>query len=127
MEQGKVLILCEACGGYHPEDECEEVYVKVVKGKNCVLNLSKDYTFKPLQTASSQVEVSHITTPTTPTEDKNNVVVAEETSTTTRNIIPPGLLRMQAGGNIAIIPAAGNGNGARGNVSPASVFKPPAI
>lgn len=43
MESSSYL-LCEACGGYHTEDECEVVIVKIVKGKNCKLNMTKEHT-----------------------------------------------------------------------------------
>jgi len=26
---------CEACGNFHPKDECEIITIKIVKGKNC--------------------------------------------------------------------------------------------
>jgi hypothetical protein len=107
----KTYFLCEACGKYHPEDECEEVYIKIIKGKNCVLNLSKDYTF-----TSKDDALSHITTPE---QDLKQDV------STNKNIIPSGLKKQHAGGDIPVIPAAGNGNGARGNITPASVFTPP--
>ena len=41
----KSVLLCEACGGYHPEEECEIILVKIIKGKNCTLNMTKEQTF----------------------------------------------------------------------------------
>ena len=31
---------CDACGGYHPIDDCEVVVIKMLKGKNCVFDSS---------------------------------------------------------------------------------------
>ena len=38
MIKKKEFIHCEACGGYHDKDESEIVIIKIVKGKDCVIN-----------------------------------------------------------------------------------------
>lgn len=47
----RTMFKCEGCGEYHPEDECEIVIIKIIKGKNC--NLS------PRSMTPAQVVIPH--------------------------------------------------------------------
>jgi hypothetical protein len=55
----KTVLLCEACGSYHPEEECEIILVKIIKGKNCTLNMTKEQTFARPTTPA--VEIPKVT------------------------------------------------------------------
>lgn len=71
---------CDACGGYHPEAECEIVTIKIIKGKACEL---KSPMVTPMVTREVVTPMSPIT-PTTPPPPK-------------RNVIPPGIASMMIG------------------------------
>jgi hypothetical protein len=86
-------LLCEACGGYHPEEECEIVVVKIVKGKKCKLNVAKEYTSN-LSKQSATATEKH-------TPEKKAVITPEETTPVAQptppkrsTVIPPGLASM---------------------------------
>ena len=36
--QQQEVIRCESCGKFHPVDECTELVIKIVVGKNCDIN-----------------------------------------------------------------------------------------
>lgn len=44
-EEIKRFLKCDACGGFHLEDDVEMITIQFVKGKNC--ELSKDKIFNP--------------------------------------------------------------------------------
>ena len=83
----KTVLLCEACGGYHPEEECEIIVVKIVKGKNCHLNMTKDQTFvRPTATLTIPDNSGSVAV-----EKKEEIPVQERPSGQVREIVPPGI------------------------------------
>jgi hypothetical protein len=113
QQKAKVLLLCEACGGYHTEDESEEVYVKIIKGKNCVLKLTKD---NVVGQQSEKREVVSVATPAAaPTI---TVPPSEPLQVIKKRIVPPSAMRI----GVNLPPESGGGR----SVSVADAMKRPA-
>jgi hypothetical protein len=52
----KQVLRCEACGGFHSEEESEIVVIRIVKGKNCELKniFSENRTTAPISNFSNR-------------------------------------------------------------------------
>jgi len=52
MEKLKIkkvnMLKCDVCNAYHPEDDCEIVTIKIIKGKDCALT-SPAYIEQPIK------------------------------------------------------------------------------
>jgi hypothetical protein len=79
----KTVLLCEACGGYHPEDECEIVLVKIIKGKDCALNMTKEQTFA--RPTKSVTEAPRVVT------GREDIPDPAMPAGPVREIVPPGI------------------------------------
>jgi hypothetical protein len=91
----KSVLLCEACGGYHPEDDCEIILVKIIKGKKCDLNMTKENTqFNTLKQRTTPQSVIPTNMQTTHAKKQDEII--DEIPVTTqkpviKSVIPPGV------------------------------------
>lgn len=80
--QKKTVIKAE-CGHYHPEDECEVILIKVIKGKDCELDQTKILNnFAPKEPIKTTEE-------NPPQPDKPS----PEALRRRRSIVPPGIMK----------------------------------
>ncbi|MHB8483587.1 MAG: hypothetical protein ACYDBV_12775 [Nitrospiria bacterium] len=84
----KIYLKC-TCGEYHPEDECEIVLIKIVKGKKCQLNakLLDTTTTEKAATVASKIPTSVFKSP----QSTQPVVV--EAADTSKTLSPEELLK----------------------------------
>jgi hypothetical protein len=83
------LLKCDACGGYHPEDECEVVTIKLIKGKSC--EFKPTFFSAPIQ--NNEVYPQNIGNNTVPlgTPAPETVNMEPKPLVKQKKIIPPGM------------------------------------
>ena len=85
----KTLLKCEACGEFHPEDETEIVYIRVVIGKECKLDQKKILNQTPSSETPGKQTVQEQKTPELPVDLSPEEL--QKKRIRERSIVPPGL------------------------------------
>ena len=120
MNEKRVAIKCDSCGQFHFEDECEEIIIKIVKGKNCPLP-------NFVSTVSPHAESSHAEERAIPHERKVDVITESEKKEDDVKIEPKDQISVSEKNEIlrknkAIPPVFSTPNG---NVDFRKIMRPP--
>lgn len=101
MEEKKPreMVRCDGCGGFHFEDDCEVIVIKIIKGKQCEFKGLQPQVREVVRVVEKQQDVEldnpsqHITA-----ENKKETPPADnQPPAKVRSIVPPAIASMMMG------------------------------
>lgn len=95
--QTQEMVRCESCGRLHPLNQCTELIIKVIVGKDCDINNINIFPKEVIKNEAKNV---------VPPEFKKEEYIPPKTTNQpkSKSIVPPGIAKMMMEGGSEIYP-----------------------